>query len=180
MRKVMLGMNMTLDGYMGGPGGELDWMFPQFSEDYIRSTSQALGEIDTFLMGRVAYEGMAPYWPTATDEIAPIMNNAVKYVFSTTLTDAEWSNSRLVTGDPADLIAKLKGQGGKNIGIAGGSMFAQQIVRAGLVDEYRLAVHPVALGGGLRLFVEPCSLAMTHSQTFDGGLVVNTYLRPPG
>ena len=77
MRKVVLGLNMTVDGYMGGPHGELDWMFPQFSEDYMRSTSETLREIDTFLMGRVAYEGMAPYWPTATDEIAPIMNDAV-------------------------------------------------------------------------------------------------------
>ena len=177
MRKVMLGMNMTLDGYMGGPGGELDWMFPQFSEDYIRSTSETLGEIDTFLMGRVAYEGMAPYWPDATDEIAPIMNDAVKYVFSTTLTEVEWNNATLVTGDPVDLIAKLKGQGGKNIGIAGGSTFAKQIVEAGLIDEYRLAVHPVALGDGLRLFTGPRLLTMAHSQTFDGGLVVNTYLR---
>jgi dihydrofolate reductase len=178
MRKVVLGMNLTLDGYMGGPDGELDWMFPQFTEGYILSTSQTLAEVDTFLMGRVAYEGMASYWPNATDEIAPIMNNTVKYVFSTTLADAEWNNARLTTRDPADLIAELKGQGGKNIGIAGGSMFAQQIVRAGLIDEYRLAIHPVALGEGLRLFVGRCSLTMIHSEIFDGGLVVNTYLRP--
>jgi dihydrofolate reductase len=176
MRKVVLGLNMTVDGYVGGPHGELDWMFPQFSEDYMRSTSETLREIDTFLMGRVAYEGMAPYWPTATDEIAPIMNNAVKYVFSRTLTEVEWSNARLMTGDPADLIAELRRQPGKNIGIAGGAKFAQHIVQANLVDEYRLAIHPVALGDGLRLFVGPHSLTMSHSQNFDGGPVVNTYL----
>lgn len=65
-------------GLHGRPRGELDWMFPQFREGYMRSTAEALGEIDTFLMGRVAYEGVAPYWPNATDEIAPIMNEAVK------------------------------------------------------------------------------------------------------
>ncbi len=177
MRKVVLGMNMTLDGFMGGPDGELDWMFPQFSPDYIRSTSEMLREIDPFLMGRVAYEGMAPYWPNATDDIAPLMNNAVKYVFSTTLTEVDWSNARLVNNDPVKLIAELKVQDGKNIGIAGGSRFAQPIVEAGLIDEYRLAVHPVALGEGLRLFTAPCSLIMAHSQIFDRGLVVNTYLR---
>jgi dihydrofolate reductase len=177
MRKVVLGLNVTVDGYMGGPSGELEWMFPQFSEGYTRSTAEALGEIDTFLMGRVAYEGMAPYWPNATDEIAPIMNDAVKYVFSATLSDVEWSNTKIVTGDPVDLIAELKGQPGKNIGIAGGSRFAQQIVQANLIDEYRLAIHPVALGDGLRLFPGPCSLIMNQSQSFDGGLVVNTYLR---
>lgn len=177
MRKVMLGMNLSLDGYMGGPHGELDWMFPQFSERYIQSTSKTLAEIDTFLMGRVAYEGMAPYWPNATDEIAPIMNNAVKYVFSTTLPEVEWTNARLTTRGPVDLIAELKEEDGKNIGIAGGSKFAQQIVQADLIDEYRLAIHPVALGDGLRLFAGPCSLTMTHSESFDGGLVVNTYLR---
>jgi dihydrofolate reductase len=177
MRKVVLGMNMTLDGFMGGPGGELDWMFPQFSPDYIRSTSETLRKIDTFLMGRVAYEGMAPYWPNATDEIAPVMNKSIKYVFSTTLTEVEWSNATLVTGDPLDLIAKLKDQDGQNIGIAGGSKFAQSIVEAGLIDEYRLAIHPVTLGDGLRLFTRPWSLALAQSQIFDGGLVVNTYLR---
>jgi dihydrofolate reductase len=177
MRKVVLGMNITIDGFIGGPNGELDWMFPQFSPGYIRSTSEMLREIDTFLMGRVAYEGMAPHWPNSTDEIAPIMNNAVKYVFSTTLTELTWSNARLVSGDPAKLIAELKEQDGKAIGIAGGSRFARPIVEAGLVDVYRLAVHPVALGGGLRLFTGPCSLTLAQSQTFDSGLIVNTYLR---
>jgi dihydrofolate reductase len=177
VRKVVLGVNMTVDGYMGGPRGELDWMFPQFSGGYMRSTAEALGEIDTFLMGRVAYESMAPYWPNATDEIAPIMNDAVKYVFSATLAEVEWSNTKVVTGDPVNLIAELRGRRGRNIGIVGGSRFAQHIVQANLVDEYRLAIHPLALGDGLRLFPGPCSLTMSHSQMFDGGLVVNTYLR---
>ena len=177
MREVVLGMNMTLDGYMGGPGGELDWIIPQFSEGYIRSTSETLREIDTFLMGRITYEGMAPYWPTATDEIAPLMNKAAKFVFSTTLTEVEWTNAKVVSGDPVDLITKLKVQEGRNIGIAGGSRFAQQIIEAGLIDEYRLAIHPVALGDGLRLFPGPCLLTMVHSENFDGGLIVNTYLR---
>jgi dihydrofolate reductase len=178
MRNVVLGLNMTVDGYIGGPHGELDWMFPQFCEGYVRSTAETLREIDTFLMGRVAYEGMAPYWPTATDEIAPIMNHAVKYVFSSTLTEVEWSNARLMTGDPLELIAELKGQPGRNIGIAGGARFAQHIVQANAIDEYRLAIHPVALGDGLRLFTGPSSLTMSHSESFDGGPVVNTYLRP--
>ena|ERR1700739_2341140 len=178
MRSVILGLNMTVDGYIGGPHGELDWMFPQFSEGYVRSTAETLREIDTFLMGRVAYEGMAPYWPTAADEIAPIMNHAVKYVFSNSLTEAEWSNARLVTGDPVKLIAELKRQPGKNIGIAGGARFAQQIVQADAIDEYRLAIHPVALGDGLRLFNGAHSLTISHSESFDGGPVVNTYLRP--
>jgi dihydrofolate reductase len=137
VRKVVLGMNMTLDGYMGGPGGDLGWLFPQFSENYIRSTSETLREIDTILMGRITNESMASYWPTATDEIAPIMNKAVKFVFSNTLTEVEWTNARVVSGDPADLITELKGQDGRNIGIAGGSRFAQQIIEAGLIDEYR-------------------------------------------
>jgi dihydrofolate reductase len=176
VRKVALGLNLTIDGYMGGPHGELDWMFPQFSPDYIQSTADMLRDIDTFLMGRVTYEGMAPHWQNATDEIAPTMNNATKYVFSNTLTDVGWSNAKLVTGSPVELIAELRAQQGKSIGIAGGSKFAQPIVEAGLIDEYRLAIHPVALGDGLRLFTGPCTLALSHSQVFDGGLVVNTYL----
>jgi dihydrofolate reductase len=180
MRKVVLGLNMTLDGFVGGPHGELDWMFRQFSEDYVRATSETLREIDTFLMGRVAYEEMAPYWPTATDEIAPIMNGAVKYVFSKTLSEVDWSNARLMSGDPGDLIAELKKQPGKNIGVAGGAGFAQEIVQADLVDEYRLAIHPVALGDGLRLFVGPRSLNLSDSKSFDGGPVVNTYTRSNG
>lgn len=176
MRKVVLGLNLTIDGYMGGPRGELDWMFPQFSPDYIRSTADTLREIDTFLMGRVTYEGMAPHWPNATDEIAPIMNNATKYVFSKTLTDIAWSNAKVTTGDPVELIAELRAGPGKGIGIAGGSKFAQPIVEAGLIDEYRLAIHPVALGQGLRLFTGPCRLTLSDSQVFEAGLVVNSYL----
>jgi dihydrofolate reductase len=175
MRNVVLGLNMTIDGYMGGPQGELDWMFPQFSPAYIASTAVMLSGIDTFLMGRVTYEGMAPHWPDATDEIAPIMNNATKYVFSNTLTEVSWSNATLATGDPVALISDLRSKQGKSIGIAGGSKFLRPIVDAGVIDEYRLAIHPVALGDGLRLFTGPQSLTLSESEVFDGGLVVNTY-----
>lgn len=175
MRTVLLGINLTIDGYMAGPHGELDWMFPQFSPNYIRSNAELLREVDTFLMGRVTYEGMAPHWPTATDEIAPIMNGATKYVFSSTLTDVAWSNTKLATGDPVGLVTELRAEHGKSIGIAGGSQFAQPLIEAGLIDEYRLAIHPVALGEGLRLFKRACPLTLSRSQTFDGWLVVNTY-----
>jgi dihydrofolate reductase len=175
MRKVILGMNLTLDGYVAGPGGELDWMFPNIDEELNRSIVGSLNEIDTFVMGRNTYLGMAAHWPNVNDPIAEKMNAADKLVFSKTLATVDWQNSSLAQSDPAEELDRLKLQPGQNIGIAGGALFAQYVSAHRLVDEYRLTIHPVALGTGIRLFAEPLKLTLINTETFASGAVIHTY-----
>jgi dihydrofolate reductase len=175
MRTVILGMNVTLDGYVAGPHGELDWMFPNMDAEVMTSTIDTLSELDTILLGRVAYEEMAAHWPTAGDEIAPLMNTATKIVFSTTLERTDWENSRLATGTPSEEIARLKQQPGKTIGVGGGAKLAQSLTRDRLIDEYRLTIHPLTLGAGAPLFADPINLKLISTRAFDTGAVLHTY-----
>jgi dihydrofolate reductase len=175
MRNVVLGMNVSLDGYAAGPNGELDWMFPSIDAELNRSILETLDEIDTFVMGRHTYLGMAAHWPNANDEIATRMNQARKIVFSDTLATVDWENSTLAQTDPALELDQLKRQSGKNIGVAGGARFAQYVSGHGLVDEYRLTIHPVILGAGMRLFAHPLNLTLITTETFNTGAVIHTY-----
>jgi dihydrofolate reductase len=104
------------------------------------------------LFGRVTYEGMAAYWPSATGEVADIMNAIPKVVFSRTLARADWNNTRLVTGDAERDVPRLKQQPGKDLLIFGGAKLTASLTRAGLIDEYRLGLNPVVLGAGSPLF----------------------------
>ena len=175
MRKVILGMNITLDGFVAGPNGELDWMFPHFDREFLGSTMETLRTIDTFVMGRVNYQQMAAHWPTAQDPMAPIMNAAQKIVFSRTLTRVEWANAKLANGNPAEVIGELKRQPGGYIGVAGGARFARSVIEAGLVDEFRLSVHPVLLGAGLAIFPSRFDLEALSSKLYPKGVVVTNY-----
>jgi dihydrofolate reductase len=175
MRKVILGMNITLDGFVAGPNGELDWMFPHFDSEFLASTMETLSTIDTFVMGRVNYEQMAAHWPTAQDPIAPIMNAARKLVFSKTLRQLEWANAKLADGPPADVIHELKRGPGNNIGVTGGARFARSVIEAGLVDEFHLSMHPVSLGAGLAIFPGRFDLQPLSSKLFPKGVIITNY-----
>jgi dihydrofolate reductase len=121
------------------------------------------------------YLGMAAHWPNANDPIAATINAADKVVFSKTLTAVDWQNSSLAQADPAEELDRLRRQPGKIIGVAGGAAFAQYVSSHGLVDEYRLTIHPVVLGDGIRLFADPLKLRLIAAETFDTGAVVHTY-----
>jgi dihydrofolate reductase len=180
MRKVVLGMQVSLDGFVAAPNGELDWMWHAFNDALKKSIIESLRENDTYLLGRVTYQEQAAHWPTSTDEIAPFMNNATKIVFSTTLETLEWANARLATADVATEIAQLKQQPGKNIAVSGGARFAQSLSRLGLIDEYSLVVHPVVLGAGMPLFADlsnPIRLDLVSTEHFDTGAVRFLYRR---
>lgn len=131
--------------------------------------------MDTGLIGRVNYLEQAASWPNQQGPLADVMNNMTKVVFSKTLKKLEWQNSRLATGSPAEEIARLKQQPGKDIGVAGGASFAQSLSKQCLIDEYRLTVHPVALGKGLPIFVEPTKLKLVNSKPLSNGVIVLTY-----
>ena len=132
-----------------------------------------LWEAGTHLMGRGAYDDMAPHWPTSTDVYAPPMNEIPKVVFSSTLTDPAWADTRVVSGDLATEIAKLKAEDGGPLLLHGGASFARALAGLGLIDEYRLYVHPIALGDGLPLFGERVRLKLVDSRTFATGVVAS-------
>ena len=164
MRKVILTMHMSLDGFIAGPNGELDWTAADEAVD--DDLPELLSTADTALVGRVLYQGFASYWPSyditapskSKGEIAFAnwINEVPKLVFSTTLENAEWQNSRVVAvksdADIADEVAKLKTQPGKNLVLWGGVRIAQTFAQLGLIDEYWLLIQPKVLGSGQPLF----------------------------
>jgi dihydrofolate reductase len=178
MRRVVLQMGVTLDGYVTGPGGEGDWGLPAEHPDVRAWKVASLRQVGTHIMGRVTYEQMAGHWPTATDDYAAFMNSLPKVVFSKTLPTAEWASSRIARGDLAEEIAALKSESGGEIMAHGGAAFVQALSRHRLIDEYRLIVIPVALGNGLPLFkdlAKPFRLDLTEARSFPDGTLINVY-----
>jgi dihydrofolate reductase len=125
-------------------------------------------------MGRITYEEMAAFWPTSTADYAAPMNEIPKVVFSKGLERADWPESRVARGDLADEIAKLKGESDKDLIAWGGASFAQSLARRGIVDEYRLTTHPVAVGDGEPLFKDipaPVRLKLVDTKIFNSAAV---------
>ena len=185
MRNVLYAMSVSLDGYIEAPDGDLSWSYP---DEELHAHFNALErEIDLHLYGRGLYENMAAFWPTADEnpsapqheiEYARIWKAMPKIVFSTTLAQVGW-NARLVRGNIAEEVAKLKAQPGKTISV-GGAGIAASFMQLGLIDEVRLYLHPVVLGGGKRMFgtlQDPLHLALTETQRFGSGVVLLKYVR---
>lgn len=178
MRKVVVGMSVSLDGFVGGPHAEVDWAFATIDDELKAWIVDSLWQAGVHVMGRTTYLDMAAYWPSSQDAYARPMNEIPKTVFSRTLKNAEWSNSRIARGDLATEIARLKQQPGKDVLVHGGASLVQSLARLGLVDEYRLRIHPVALGDGLPLFKDlphALTLRLVSATTFDTGAVVHIY-----
>ena len=179
MRLVILNMRMTLDGLVCGPNGELDWMFrTPTTPDQVERLTAFEREVDTTLLGRVAYEQQVRYWPGQTGELADLVNEREKIVFSHTLDHVAWSNARLATGDVTEEIARLKLAPGKHIYVPGGATLAQSLSRAGLIDEYIITVYPLALGAGKPLFKDlstEIALKLISVTPFESGAVELVY-----
>jgi dihydrofolate reductase len=182
MRKLIYSMFVSLDGFIETRNREIDWSAPD--EELHRFANDEARETGTFLYGRRLYEIMVDYWPTADAkpsapdyevEFARIWKGMPKIVFSKTLDKVEW-NSRLVRDNIAEEIRKLKEQPGKDLAI-GGPNLASTVMQLGLIDEYRLLVHPVVLGGGTPFFPaldNRINLRLIETRTFGSGVV---YLR---
>jgi dihydrofolate reductase len=180
VRRLILKMSMSLDGYVAGPHGELDWMLRTRSPEGIDWVGQTLRQAGAHLMGRCTYVDMIGYWPTSTDPLAAPMNTVPKIVFSrsgslepapTTAPAPGWDDARVLGMDLTTDIAALKAESGRDLLAHGGVSFAQALVRLGLVDEYRLVVHPVVLGSGQALFdrTEPFDLTLIEATRFPIG-----------
>lgn len=180
MRNVVLGMQVSLDGYVATPDGKLDWAFAHFDPELNAAAMEAISQLDTILLGRVNYTEQAAVWPHQQNPMADLMNHLNKIVFSSTVQQVEWANSRLASGSPAEEIAQLKQQPGKDIGVAGGARFAQSLSKEGLIDVYRLTVHPVVLGNGKPLFADlarPLNLKLVEAKPLASGVLILTYER---
>ncbi len=205
MRRLILKMSVSIDGFVGGRNGEIDWIFRSPDEEATAWTVSTLRQAGLHVMGSRTFRDMAAYWPSSTEPFAAPMNEIPKAVFSKTgrvsasgttraLEDARalatpvskpsaevldsWTSARIITGDLAEEIARLKQEPGKDILAHGGASFAQSLVSLGLVDEYRLLVHPVALGHGLPLFSDldaPVDLELADVKAFRGGAVAHVY-----
>ena len=175
MRPVILKMEISLDGYAGTTDGDVEWIFRTFDDDLSAHEVELLASAGVHAMGRVTYEDMAAHWPSSTEPYAPPMNDIPKVVFSRTLERAEWGPARIARGDLAEEIAALKAEPGGPVLVHGGAGFARSLSRLGLVDEYRLHVHPDALGAGLSIFADPARLRLRGARTFPAGTLALHY-----
>jgi len=181
LRRVVLQMSLSIDGFVAGPQGGLGGSLPE-DDDLMHWKLGQLQRTGTHIMGRVTYEQMAAHWPTSTAEYAAPMNELPKVVFSRTLERTDWNNSRVARGDTAEEIAQLKREPGKDIMVHGGAAFVQALSNLGLIDEYRLVVQPVALGQGLPMFCDlpaPLRLNLVEAKTFSTGTAAHIYQPVP-
>jgi dihydrofolate reductase len=178
MRKVIVMMSMSLDGFVAPAKGAPDHRSRPEDPALKKIKLDWICQAGTHAMGRVTYNEMAAHWPVSTDEYAAPMNELPKVVFSKTLQSADWNDSRVARGDLTEEISGLRRQSGGDIIAWGGASFVQALSRAGLVDEYRLVINPVALGNGLPLFKnlsEPIKLALLQARTFPNGSALHVY-----
>ena len=182
MRPVIMWNLVSLDGYFEGPTPwDLSFHEVAWGPDLERLSIEQLDMADTLLFGRNTYEGMAAYWPTATNEgeITPRMNAIQKLAFSNTLDRADWTNTRLVRGDAADEVERLKNEEGKAMLIFGSAKLSEALTKRGLIDEYRIGVAPILLGKGRPLFTDDTrrSLKLLDASPTATGCVVLRYAR---
>lgn len=181
MRKLIVWNMVTLDGYFEGPKPwEIDWHEYVWGEELERFSLDQAQEVGALLFGRVTYEGMAGYWSTATGEIAEFMNSIPKVVFSNALEAAEWSNTRLVKGRAEGEVARLKQEPGKDLFIFGSANLIGSLTKHGLIDEYRIGLNPLVLGGGTPMFKpsdERMRLKLLEARPLQSGVVMLRYER---
>ena len=184
MSKLIVSMMTSIDGFIEGPHRELDWTVE--SPDFNAYCDDMLDHADTMLFGRVSYEMMVKYWPEAETsskdswerQLAHKMNTLPKIVVSRSLDRAEWNNTRVVRGNLYEEVQALKERARKDCFVFGGAGIIATLRQLGLVDEYRVIVHPFVLGSGTPLFVdvkERLRLQPIRSQTFDSGVVALFY-----
>ncbi|MDQ1712561.1 MAG: hypothetical protein QOE45_2011 [Frankiaceae bacterium] len=185
MRKIVLMMSVSLDGFLEGPDRELDWHL--VDEEVHTHFNEYLSTVGAFLNGRVTHELMAGFWPSADEDpanagpvadYASIWRDTPKIVYSTTLRDAGW-NTTVVRDIVPDEVEALKAQPGGDLAL-GGAGVAATFLRLDLVDEYRIYVHPVLIGRGKRLFPDLTAkkdLRLAETRVFGNGVVLLRYTR---
>ena len=183
MRKLKLQTQVSVDGFIAGPNGEMDWMTWNWSDDLNQYVTELTNPVDCILLGRVLAQGFIPAWegqlanPETEDAAsAHKMVDTPKIVFTKTLNHLEGKNVQVEKGDLVEVINRLKTTPGKDIIAYGGSNFVSNLIQHGLIDEYYLFVNPAAIGSGMPIFKERANLKLVHARAFDCGVVVLHYV----
>jgi dihydrofolate reductase len=192
MRKVIVNEWMSLDGVVQAPGAPDEdttggfehggWHLRYFDDMSQKWVVENLAEAGGFLLGRRTYEILGAYWPTAPQEQQPLaqpLNTKPKYVASTTLSEPlEWQNSTVLQGDVPEAVAALKQEDGKDLHVIGSTRLVQTLIEHDLVDQFRLMIDPVVVGGGKRIFPNDGALRplrLVESQVTSTGAILATY-----
>jgi dihydrofolate reductase len=178
---------MTIDGFVGRPNGELDWMTWNWSDDIKKYVGDLTNSFDTILLGRNMTDGFISHWsnivanqPDSPEyQSAKIFVDTPKIVFTKTLNESKWANTTLAKGDINDEVKALKAKNGKDIIVYGGAEFVSSLIKNNLIDEYHLFINPSAIGKGLEIFGgvdSKMNLKLDECRAFDCGIVLNKYV----
>ncbi len=184
VRKVVLSMTMTLDGFFCGPNGELDWMSQTPDQELNDDLVAFFQGVDQGFIGYPTASGMIPYWlqvaqnPSASKEeraIAQAVNSLHPFILSHREEKLEWENTELLVvkndQELVEAVQKIKQQRGRDLGVPGGIRTAQTFVRLGLIDEYVLMIHPIAIGTGKSVFTKRVNLELVSAKTYKSGVM---------
>jgi dihydrofolate reductase len=184
MRKLLVFNNITLDGYFTDSNDDMSWAHKNADEEWNKFTSENASGGGVLLFGRKTYDLMASFWPTPhaqqmMPEVAEGMNNLPKVVFSRTMDNATWNNTKLVRENMVEEVRRMKSEPGRDMVIMGSGTIVSQLTQARLIDEYQFIVHPLILGSGRTLFegvTDQLRLKRINSRTFGNGNVLLTYV----
>lgn len=179
MRKLKLQVQMTVDGFIAGPNGEMDWTSAEWDNELKKYVGGLTESVDCIILGRKLAQGFIPYWASHPEqEGADIFNGTKKVVFTKTLDTSEWTDTVLAKGDLVEEITQLKKQAGQDMIAYGGAAFVSALIKHGLIDELHLFINPTAIGSGMTIFKEldgRQNLKLVKSTSFDCGIVVLKY-----
>ena len=187
LRKLKLHVQMSIDGCIAGPNGEMDWMVGLSDDKIIKYENELMESFDTILLGRKMTDLFISYWSDVISkpddpwyEFAKKMIETPKVVFTKTLNKSKWINTDLATGDLTDEIIKLKSRDGRDMVVYGGASFDSSLIKLGLIDEFLLFINPVAIGNGMTIFRDLNEIQkfnVVKSIAFDCGIVLLHYER---
>jgi dihydrofolate reductase len=185
MRKLKLQVQLSVDSYIAGPNGEMDWMIWDWDDKLKNYVFELTDPVDTIILGRKMTDGFVSYWSdvmTKPDDpfyaFAKKMIETPKVVFTKTLKKSQWANTDIATGDLTEEIMKLKTQNGKDIIVYGGASLDSSLIKEGLIDDFHLFINPVAIGKGMTIFKDLNNIQkfiLVKSIAFDCGIVLLHY-----
>lgn len=185
MRKLKLQVQITVDGFISGQNGEMDWMCFPWTQDINNYVKEITESVDTIILGRKLAEGFIPHWENVVkNPNDPEYEGGLKYtttpkiVFTKTIKKSIWNNTEVANGELTEEISKLKSQNGKDIIVYGGGTFVTSLINEGLIDEFHLFINPTAIGSGMTIFKgldKYLNLKLKNLKQFDCGISLNCY-----
>ena len=185
LRKLRLQVQMSIDGCIAGPNGEMDWMVGLSDDETMKYAYKITESVDTILLGRKMIDGFISFWSDVMNKpddpwyaFAKKMIETPKVVFTKTLDKSKWINTEIATGDLTDEIIKLKSRNGRDMVVYGGASFDSSLIKLGLIDEFLLFINPVAIGNGMTIFKDLNQIEkfnLVKSIAFDSGEVLLHY-----